>query len=391
MIDFAKSAKSGIISRLITRRPAEERPLPMQLSARKIIYLLVIIVFARYIYLYRDQLFNIAQVIRSGVWYWVGAAGGVFALIVINQGATYGSIYRLLHLPQERKQLSRLFLATRFVSVAAPSGGLSGMVPFIHDARRNRMAIGPVLLANVLYLVLWYSAFAVFLFAGLLHLFIIHDLEWFEIVEAAILLAVDVVFIGGLLLAWSRPNQLTAVLHKLVHWATAVAHRLRRQPPLSLAQVDKFSHDLVEAMAKIHHATREEIGRPILHAFLNELLNLTTLYLIALAFHTRLSFGVLVATYSISSLFYLISPTPGGLGIVEGIMVVVMTGLGIKADAASVITLAYRGFTFWLPFLLGFVMLRRLKLDQPATATTPDEVIIPVTSPIEAKGVKHEA
>jgi len=347
----------------------------MKISFRQILYLLIVVIFARAIFLYRDQLINVAQVIRSGVWYWVGAAVGVFALTVINQGATYASIYRLLHLPQKRRQLSRLFLATRFFSVAAPSGGLSGILPFIHDARRQRVAVGSVLLANLLYLVLWYSTFALFLFAGLLHLFAIHDLEWFEVVEAMILLAADLFIIGGLLLAWSRPQKLTAALHWGVRLATAVCRILHRPPPTTTAQVDRLIDDLVTAMDKIHRAAPKEIIRPILHAFLNEILNLTILYLTARAFNAHLSFGVLVATYSVSSLFFLISPTPGGLGIVEGVMILVLTSLNVANDTATVLTLAYRGFTFWLPFLLGFITLRWLKLERPSPTPLPEESV----------------
>jgi uncharacterized membrane protein YbhN (UPF0104 family) len=35
--------------------------------------------------------------------------------------------------------------------------------------------------------------------------------------------------------------------------------------------------------------------------------------------------------------------------------------LGVPQAGATVVTLAYRGITFWLPFLLGFVALRRVK------------------------------
>ena len=62
-----------------------------------------------------------------------------------------------------------------------------------------------------------------------------------------------------------------------------------------------------------------------------------------------------------SVLFYIVSPTPGGLGFVEGALILVLTSLGVPQAGATVVTLAYRGITFWLPFLLGFVALRRVK------------------------------
>jgi uncharacterized membrane protein YbhN (UPF0104 family) len=39
-------------------------------------------------------------------------------------------------------------------------------------------------------------------------------------------------------------------------------------------------------------------------------------------------------------------------------MTLVLTSLNVPLASAAVITLAYRGVTFWFPLLLGFVALR---------------------------------
>jgi uncharacterized membrane protein YbhN (UPF0104 family) len=58
-------------------------------------------------------------------------------------------------------------------------------------------------------------------------------------------------------------------------------------------------------------------------------------------------------------LFVNISPVPQGIGIVEGTMTLVYTSLGVPSGPALVVTLAFRGLSFWLPFALGFGFLRR--------------------------------
>jgi uncharacterized membrane protein YbhN (UPF0104 family) len=42
-------------------------------------------------------------------------------------------------------------------------------------------------------------------------------------------------------------------------------------------------------------------------------------------------------------------------------MTVALTSLGVPIGAATVVTLAYRGLTFWLPFVYGFIALRVLE------------------------------
>jgi len=54
----------------------------------------------------------------------------------------------------------------------------------------------------------------------------------------------------------------------------------------------------------------------------------------------------------------IVSPTPAGSGIVEGVLVVVLKTLLVPLDAATIITLSYRGVTFWLPLLVGMISFR---------------------------------
>ncbi|MAU00095.1 MAG: hypothetical protein CL608_23385 [Anaerolineaceae bacterium] len=333
----------------------------MKLTLRHLIYAVLALLFARFVYLNRGQLVEIAAVLRSGVWYFLLIVAFLFGLAVQNQGRLYSSIYRLLHLPPERKKLSAIFLVSRFMSVAAPSGGLSGAVPFIQDARRRNLGVGTVLVANLIYLIVWYSTFTLVLLIGLLHLFLVHDLQWFEVAEAIILISFTSLLVAILALAWLAPNWLSAILHRITHFTARIATWLNRPIPLTIAQTEALANELTHTIYLIRHAGWRPALRPFAIALLNELLNLLILFFVALAFGVQMSLGVLVATYSIGILFFLISPTPGGLGFVEGILILVMTSLGIADESAATITLAYRGFTFWLPFILGFFALRRLE------------------------------
>ena len=339
----------------------------MKLTLRHILYIILAILFARFVFMNSGQLVEIVAVLRSGVWYLLLVVGLLFALAVQNQGRLYSSIYAMLHLPPERKKLSAIFLVSRFMSVAAPSGGLSGAVPFIQDARRRNLGVGTVLVANLIYLIVWYSTFALVLLIGLLHLFLVHDLQWFEVAEAAVLIGFTTLMIAVLALAWLAPAWLSAMLHRITRLIARIATWLKRPIPLTVAQTDALADELTHTIHLIRHAGWGPALRPFGFALINELLNLLILFFVALAFGVQMNLGVLIATYSIGILFFLISPTPGGLGFVEGILILVMSSLGIANESAATITLAYRGFTFWLPFILGFIALRRLEQSVKAT------------------------
>jgi uncharacterized protein (TIRG00374 family) len=339
-----------------------------RLTFQQVIYALLAAAFAYAVFSYRDQLTDTAAVLQGGVWYLVLITLGVLAVAIYNQASLYASLYQIFELPQQRKHLLPLYLVTRFVMVAAPSGGLSGWVPFIQDARKRDLGVGTVLIANLVYMILWYSAFALFLFVGLLHLFLAHDLQWFEISAAIVLLAVDAVMISILFMSAFSPRLLRVTLDWVRHTLEKVWGWLNRPAPLKAHQVDRFIEDLEDAIAQMRRVGWRGMLRPIGHALLNETLNLAMLYILARSFGLHLLFGVLVAAYSVSILFYIISPTPGGIGFVEGALVLILTSLGVARARATVLTIAYRGITFWLPFILGFVALRwasRMPLSDP--------------------------
>ncbi|MBI3177068.1 MAG: flippase-like domain-containing protein, partial [Chloroflexi bacterium] len=77
-----------------------------------------------------------------------------------------------------------------------------------------------------------------------------------------------------------------------------------------------------------------------------------------LAFGQPFSVGAITAVFSLGYLFTIVSPTPLGIGVAEGAMVLTLTSLRVPIEAAVVITLAYRGFTVWLPLAYGFAMLQ---------------------------------
>ncbi|WP_426595886.1 lysylphosphatidylglycerol synthase domain-containing protein [Cellulomonas sp. McL0617] len=54
------------------------------------------------------------------------------------------------------------------------------------------------------------------------------------------------------------------------------------------------------------------------------------------------------------------APTPGGVGVVEAVLLASLTGIGVPSGPALAAVLLYRVATFWLPILPGFVSFRVL-------------------------------
>jgi uncharacterized membrane protein YbhN (UPF0104 family) len=59
-------------------------------------------------------------------------------------------------------------------------------------------------------------------------------------------------------------------------------------------------------------------------------------------------------------MFMIVSPTPAGIGVVEGALTLGLHSLNVSLGNAALVALAYRGITFWIPLLFGMLSLRWL-------------------------------
>ncbi len=332
--------------------------MPKKFTFQTIIYAFLIFAFAYAIYTYRGQITDIYDVLRNGVWYYIAASFVVLFAAVYVQTALYASIYQIFEVPSEKRRILPLYLVTRFVTVAAPSGGLSAFVPFLQYARRGEVGVGRIIIANIVRTILWYSSFSVFLLLGFIYLFLLHDLAWFEVSAGIVILVANIALILALVLSWFAPDSLEKILRAAATALKRLLGIVNRKSAFTVEHATEFVGDLNSAVTQMRVVGWRSLFVPVGYAFLNEGLNLLNLFLIALAFDLPLNFGILVTTYSISILFFIVSPTPGGLGFVEGAMILVMTTLDVPQDQAAVVTLAYRGISFWFPFVLGFIALR---------------------------------
>lgn len=83
-----------------------------------------------------------------------------------------------------------------------------------------------------------------------------------------------------------------------------------------------------------------------------------SLYLVFLAFGVDVSWWQLFTAVGVIFLFTAATPTPYGIGFVEGISQIVLSAIGVPGNAAVVVTLVYRGISVWIPIMIGFLTFR---------------------------------
>jgi hypothetical protein len=234
------------------------------------------------------------------------------------------------------------------------------MAIFITDANQRGMSPARVTIAGVLYLLFDYFGFLCVLALGLAVLFIHNNLTWAEIVASGILLA-SATFLAGLFaLGVSSPRNLERLLIRAARTVNWLLRPIVRRPYLSEARASEFAAEAATGLAALRTDWREYL-LPAGLSLLGKGVLISILYMCCLAFQVPAEPDTLVAGFCIAYLFTIVSPTPSGIGVVEGAMTLGLSSLGVPLEAATVITLAYRGLTFWLPFAYGFVGMRVLQ------------------------------
>jgi uncharacterized protein (TIRG00374 family) len=110
---------------------------------------------------------------------------------------------------------------------------------------------------------------------------------------------------------------------------------------------------------------------PVLGDVLNVGFDILTLYFLFLAAGYTPSPGLLLAGYGLPLLAGKMAVLPGGLGIVEGGMVGLYEALGVPSGVVVVVVLGYRLISFWLPLLLGFLLVPLLHLTASSVSSDP--------------------
>jgi hypothetical protein len=270
----------------------------------------------------------------------------------IATGRMYQSIFHLLGVHESTLTLSRIATAANFINVVAPTAGVGGIALFASEARRRGHPPGKVTVAAALFLLLDQAAFLVILTLGLIVLFRRNDLDASEISASFIMFGIAISYAFVLYLGYRSEEKLGNLLAKTAQGINRIVNFFRKGEYLSTARAHEFAHEIAEGFSGLTEKP-SSLLRPILWGILDKILLMCVLMFSFLSFEVPFSAGTIIAGFSIAYLFLVVSPTPSGIGIVEGLMPIALTSLNVGWSQAVLITLTYRTVTFWVPFGIG--------------------------------------
>ena len=267
---------------------------------------------------------------RASLW-WGAAALASSAVTYIGAAlATDGSVSQRLPIVPNLE----LQVATSFVGVAAPGGGLALTARFLQkrgiDTPAAIAAVGVNSVAGVIVHLTLSGLFVALAGSSGLSSFDLPSTATIGAIVAGTL----VVAIVGAFIPWSR-----TVLTKRILPAT-------RRSLLNVAEVARQPGKMLELFGGS--------------------LAITMGYIVALAassaaFDNGPAFTSIALVYLLGSVLSSVAPTPGGIGAVEATLIAGLTAAGMPSTTAAAAVILFRLTTFWLPLLPGWLAFLKLQ------------------------------
>lgn len=143
-----------------------------------------------------------------------------------------------------------------------------------------------------------------------------------------------------------------------VRTVRAIAGKVRIISPSSAEQFVRT----VAAEVRMFREEPRRLAAAVVLAALRYLLDAACLWVFLAAYGYVSSPAELMLAYSLASLVALAPLTPGGLGLVEGVLVPMLAGFGAPSHVAVLGVLSWRLVQFWLPIPVGALAYLSLRL-----------------------------
>ncbi|TDU83768.1 hypothetical protein EV138_6232 [Kribbella voronezhensis] len=154
------------------------------------------------------------------------------------------------------------------------------------------------------------------------------------------------------LITWLIGAVLTACGLLVVHQRSRLAAPATRVLDFALRRFPRRWQPRIKMVAvQLHQLlTTREVRRSFaLWAVSNWLLDAAALWVFLAAYGHLMNPVLLVLAYSIANLLAVLPITPGGLGIIEGVLIPGLIGFGVPGGVAVLAVVSWRLFQFWLP------------------------------------------
>jgi uncharacterized protein (TIRG00374 family) len=251
-------------------------------------------------------------------------------------------------------------LELNFVNNVFPSGGVTGISYFGMRLRDKEITGAKATVVQLLKLVLLFLSFEILIVLGLFFLAIEGHMNSIILLVAGSLTTLLVVGTAGFAFVIGSKKRIagffsgaTRLLNRLIHVVRPGNHET-----INVERARTLFEDLHENYVLVSKDWRL-LKWPFIWALMANLWEVLAVYVVYIAFGHWVNLGAVIIAYAVANFAGLVSILPGGIGIYEGLMTLVLAASGIPSGVSLPVTVMYRVVNMLVQLPPGYVLYHR--------------------------------
>ena len=286
------------------------------------------------------------------------------------QAKLYQGLFAVLDEKISYPNLLKLALELNFVNHVFPSGGVSGISYFSIRLRSFNIRGAKATLVQTMKLMLYFIAFEPLLLLAMFILAVNGRVNSFTILIGGSLTMLLLAGTGIFAYIIGSQTRINAFLTALTKFINQVIHFFRPGSPETINIVNAgLSFEDFHSNYLLFRSRYKELKRPFWWSMVANITEIAVIYVVYVAFGTYVDVGAIILAYEVANFAGLISVLPGGTGIYEALMTIVLVAAGIPARLSLPVTIMYRVINTVLQLPPGYFLYHR------ALHARPKEVI----------------
>ncbi len=260
-----------------------------------------------------------------------------------SQTKLYQGLFNIVGNKLKYWPLYKASLELNFVNSVFPSGGVSGISYFGVRMRNDEITGSRATLIHIMKLALLLLSFEVLLIVGLLVLAIGGKANNFVILVTSSITTLMVVGTFAFVNIVGSQRRISATMTFLTRTINRVLHFFLPKSPetIRVARVQQVFEELHHNY-KLIESRWEDLKWPFFWAFMANLTEVLSIYVVYVAFGEWVNIGAVILAYSVANFAGMVSVMPGGVGIYEALMTGVLVASGVPAALSLPVTVMYR-------------------------------------------------
>ena len=280
------------------------------------------------------------------------------------QARLYQGLFAITGNKLEYWSLFKSSLELNFVNSVFPSGGVTGISYFGVRMRGADITGAKATVVQLLKLVLLFLSFEVLIVIGLLFLAVEGHMNSVILLVSASLTTLLVVGTAAFAFIIGSRQRIssfftwgTVQLNRLIHLVRPEHHET-----INVERARLIFDDLHDNYMLVRTDWRQ-LKWPFLWALLANFWEVMAVYVVYIAFGHLVNFGAIIIAYAVANFAGLISILPGGIGIYEGLMTLVLAAAGIPSRLSLPVTVMYRVLNMLVQLPPGYYLYHKALHD----------------------------